>query len=238
MYERPRPVRSSDFGQPIIAVIGVALQEASVKAVQEPLIFCGSYKLFFDGRLIAREETPMAEVLRTGIPIRGVEGRVDRPDGSHTWAVVHIAPIRDEEGVILGAINCFHERVGGRLEVPDARSEDWLQARDERLAAPPMSTGIVEIDQDGRMLRVNQQLCRLTGYSASELLGRTIFEETLPEDVAEDRRQFRRQLAGEFDRYSIEKRIYRKEGGHFWASVTSSSVRDAAGKFLYAERAA
>jgi PAS domain S-box-containing protein len=202
-------------------------------------LFCGSYKLFFDGRLIAREETPMAEVLRTGIPIRGVEGRVDRPDGSRIWVVVHIAPIHDEDGAILGAINCFHERVGGgRLEVPDARSEDWLQARDERLAATyeHVGAGIVEIDQDGRMLRVNQQLCRLTGYSASELLGRTIFEETLPEDVAEDRAQFRRQLAGEFDRYSIEKRIYRKEGGHFWASVTSSSVRDAAGKFLYAVR--
>src|SRR5690349_1215207 len=36
-------------------------------------LFCGSYKLYFDGRLISREQTPMAEVLRTGIPVRGVE---------------------------------------------------------------------------------------------------------------------------------------------------------------------
>jgi PAS domain S-box-containing protein len=109
---------------------------------------------------------------------------------------------------------------------------------DGRLAATyeHVGAGIVEIDRDGRMLRVNQELCRLTGYSATELFGRTIFQETLPEDVAEDREFFRRQLAGEFEHYSIEKRIYRKDGGHFWASVTSSSVRDADGDFLYAVR--
>ncbi|MCK1513904.1 PAS domain S-box protein [Bradyrhizobium sp. 190] len=202
-------------------------------------LFCGSYKRFFDGKPISRELTPMAEVLRTGIPIRGLEGRVERPDGSHIWAVVNIAPILDQNGDVEGAINCFHERVGGgRLEDPDAHRGDWLRARDERLADAyeHVGAGIVEADQDGRMLRINQQLCRLTGYAASELVGRTIFQETLPEDVSDDREQFRRQLAGELDRYTIEKRIYCKDGGYIWASVTSSSVRDAAGRFLYAVR--
>ena len=86
------------------------------------------------------------------------------------------------------------------------------------------------------MLRVNQQLCDLTGYGAAELLGRTVFQETVPEDVAEDRALFTRQLIGEIDRYTIEKRIYRKGGGWFWASVASASVRDPEGRFLYAVR--
>ena len=216
-----------------------ALWGRSPRIGDDSELFCGSYKLFLDGQPISREQTPMAEVLRTGVPIRGMEGRVERPDGSCVWTVVHVAPIRDEDGKLEGAINCFHERVGGgRLESPDAGPEDWLRARDERLAATyeHVGAGIVEVDHDGRMLRVNQQLCRLTGYSASELLGRTIFQETLAEDVSQDRNQFRRQLAGELERYTIEKRIYRKDGGHIWASVTSSSVCDAAGKFLYAVR--
>lgn len=216
----------------------VALWGRAPRIGDDSELFCGSYKLFFDGRLISREQTPMAEVLRTGIPIRGVEGRMERPDGSHIWAVVHIAPILDEGGAIVGAINCFHERVRARLETTDARSDDWVQPRDERLAATyeHVGAGIVEVDRDGRMLRVNQQFCRLTGYSAPELLGRTIFEETLPDDATADRAQFGRQLAGEFDRYSIEKRIYRRDGGYIWAAVTSSSIRDASGKFLYAVR--
>jgi PAS domain-containing protein len=99
-------------------------------------LYCGSYKLYFDGRPIARDETPMAEVIRTGVPIRGVEGRVERPDGSHIWAVVHIMPVLDEDGRVAGAINCFHERVsGGRLEAAESRPEGWIRTRDDRLAA-------------------------------------------------------------------------------------------------------
>ena len=86
------------------------------------------------------------------------------------------------------------------------REEQFVPV-DARLAATyeHVGAGIVEVDENGRMLRVNQQLCELTGYSAAQLLGPTIFEETHPEDVSEDRGQFQRQLAGEFERYSIEK---------------------------------
>jgi PAS domain S-box-containing protein len=108
----------------------------------------------------------------------------------------------------------------------------------ERLATSYelVGAGIVEVDEEARILRVNRQLCQLTGYSAAELLGRTVFQETLPEDVDGDLQEFRRQLAGENDRYSIEKRIYRKDGTHFWAEVTSSCIRDSAGRFRYAVR--
>ncbi|WP_407117039.1 PAS domain S-box protein [Bradyrhizobium sp. LMG 9283] len=131
-------------------------------------------------------------------------------------------------------------RPAPRLEPIDSPTPttELHSSSDDRLAATyeHVGAGIVEIDRNGRMLRVNQQLCRLTGYTSSELLGRTIFDETFPEDLAEDRDLFRQQLAGAFEHYNIEKRIYRKGGGHFWASVTSSSVRDAQGRFLYAVR--
>jgi PAS domain S-box-containing protein len=220
--------------------LAVELWGRSPRVGDDSELYCGFYKLYFDGRPMSRDQTPMAEVLRTGIPIRGVEARVDRPDGSHIWAVVNINAIRNEQGDVIGAVNCFHERLSdGRLGTQDARPVDWMVTRDERLAATyeHVGVGIVEVDRDGRMLRVNQQLCQLTGYTAQELLGRTVFQETLPDDVDADVQQFNRQLAGEIDRYAIEKRIYRRNGGHFWAEVKSSSVRDAAGRFLYAVRA-
>ena len=37
MHARPRPLPPSDFAKPVITVIGIALQEASVKAVRELL---------------------------------------------------------------------------------------------------------------------------------------------------------------------------------------------------------
>jgi PAS domain S-box-containing protein len=194
--------------------------------------FCGSYRLHFAGRQIARDETPMASVLRTGIPLRGVEGEVERPDGTRIWCMVHIEPVEDEDGTIVGAINCFHETTA----LHDAT--ELLRQQDARLAATyeRAGIGIAEVDAHGTLLRVNARLCELTGLSPEQLQGRTIFEETFVEDVERDRQQFRRQVAGEIDRYTIEKRIRRCDGTYVWTSITSSSVCDAQGRFLYAVR--
>ncbi len=98
------------------------------------------------------------------------------------------------------------------------------------------AVGIAEIDADGRLLRVNAHLCGLLGCDPEDLIGRSIFDQTDAEDAEADRAQFSRQVAGEIDHYTIEKRIRRKDGGTFWASVISSPVRDPAGRFLYAVR--
>ena len=120
---------------------------------------------------------------------------------------------------------------------PTPRDEE-LGAREARLAATyeHVGVGIVEVDEAGRMLRVNQKVSELMGHEVADLLGRCIFDETSPQDVAQDLAQFRRQVAGEIDRYTIEKRLGRRDGSYFWAEVTSSSVRDASGNFLYAVR--
>jgi PAS domain S-box-containing protein len=96
--------------------------------------------------------------------------------------------------------------------------------------------GIGEVDAEGKVLRVNAQSCTFTGYSPDEILGCSIFDETHDGDVEADREQFRRQVAGQLDRYTVEKRIRRKDGSFVWASITSLSVRDADGRFLYALR--
>jgi PAS domain S-box-containing protein len=194
--------------------------------------FCGSHKLYFGGRPIARDETPMAAALRTGIAVRGVEGQVERPDGSRIWCMVHIEPVEDDDGAIVGAINCFHETTALH------RAEEMLHEQDERLAVTyeHAGTGIAEVDADGILLRVNARLCGMMGFSAEQLQGRSIFDETFAEDRERDRAQFLRQTAGEIDRYSIEKRIRRSDGTYTWVSITSASVRDAQGGFLYAVR--
>jgi PAS domain S-box-containing protein len=110
--------------------------------------------------------------------------------------------------------------------------------KSERLSATldHAGVGIIEIDAEGRLLRVNTHLCELMGCDPEYLLGRSIFDETYAEVVASDRTQFQRQVAGEIDRYTTEKRIRRKDGRYFWASVNSTSVRDPGGRFLYAVR--
>ncbi len=96
--------------------------------------------------------------------------------------------------------------------------------------------GVAEVAADGRLLWVNGELCDLMGYSADELIGRSVFDETYAEALEADRAQFRQQVAGKLPRYTTEKRFRRKDGGTFWALITSSSLCDAQGAFLRAVR--
>src|SRR5205085_3454936 len=184
--------------------------------------FCGSYQLDFDGRPISREECPMAAVLRTGRAIGGVEAKLERPNGSSIWAMVHIEPIEDEDGRIVGAINCFHE------------TTDLHRVFDQRQAATydHAGIGIAEVDAEARLMRANMQLAALFACAPEQLLGRSIFDPCLAEEIEEDRAQFARQVAGEIERYSVEKRFRRMDGTVLWAAVTSASVRDGEGRFL------
>jgi PAS domain S-box-containing protein len=192
--------------------------------------FCGSYKLYFDGYLTSRDDTPMARVLATGEQIHGVEGVLERPDGSRIWAMVHIDPIKDANGKLIGAINCFHETTAQK------RSEEQLREQEQRLAATyeHATIGITEVGSDGVRLRVNEAACQILGLPREKMVGVSIFESHYREEVDRAQAQFRELVEGKADRYSAERRLLRSDGKQVWLSVVSSAVRDRRGKFLYA----
>ena len=71
---------------------------------------CGSYRMFRpDGSLLPHHQCPMAEVLSTGMSVREQEVHIERPDGSRGIALVDIEAIRDGDGNIVGAVNCFQD---------------------------------------------------------------------------------------------------------------------------------
>ena len=121
--------------------------------------FCGSYKVYFDGRLISHAETPMADVLRTGEPVRAATGLVERPDGSQVWAMVHIDPVKDVAGRVVGAINCFHDiteqkRAEQALAASERRSRELLDA---------LPAAIYTTDAKGRITFYNRAAVQLSG---------------------------------------------------------------------------
>lgn len=73
--------------------------------------FCGSHRLYLpDGTPLAHHECPMAQVVSGAIDMV-TDGQVvvERPDGSRVTVIVNIRPLRDSEGEVVGAINCFYE---------------------------------------------------------------------------------------------------------------------------------
>jgi PAS domain S-box-containing protein len=95
----------------------------------------------------------------------------------------------------------------------------------------PIGASILSLDY--RFLRVNDALCRITGYAADELLGMSMLHVTHPDDVAETVAWAERLLAGEFDRYEIDKRYVRQDGGTVWVHLSVRLIRDVAGRALY-----
>lgn len=181
----------------------------------------------------------LSDVLATGTPVRNAERLIDHADGTRVVASINIDPLRNAAGEVIGAVNCFLD-VTERKRMDDALEESRVRAleQEQRLAATyeHAAIGISEVAPDGTFLRVNEAIASITGVSREQLLAGRIFRQTHPEDADPDREAFRKQVAGELEFYSIEKRLVRPDGRVTWTSVSSSPVRDAAGHLLYIVR--
>jgi PAS domain S-box-containing protein len=88
------------------------------------------------------------------------------------------------------------------------------------------SVGKVEVEpESGRLLRVNAAMCKFVGYSEAELVARTVYDITHPDDRDLDREPLRRLVAGEATGFDLEKRYIRKDGNVVWARVTVNVIR-------------
>lgn len=110
-------------------------------------------------------------------------------------------------------------------------SEQRLRATYEHAFA-----GIAEVSPDGRFMRVNERFCDLTGYSRAELLARSFWDISHPDDNASERELFRRHMDGEIEVYTVEKRYTHKDGRLIWIELSASRVVDEAGRPLYGIR--
>lgn len=178
--------------------------------------YCGAHRLYhLDGRPLPHAETPMAEVLRMGEPAHGLEVVVERPDGSRRIVLVHIDPLLDNEGGVLGAINCFQDisdRKAMETELRQSRQEleDFFENG---------AVGLHLVGADGTILRANQAELDLLGYTAEEYIGRPIAEFHADAHVIEDILQ---RLSGreKLDKYPA--RLKAKDGSIKHVQITSS----------------
>jgi len=73
--------------------------------------FCGSFRMLRpDGTFMPHEQCPMAEVLSGKITeVRDAEVLIERPDHSRITVLVNIRPLKNHDGEVRGAINCFSD---------------------------------------------------------------------------------------------------------------------------------
>jgi PAS domain S-box-containing protein len=87
------------------------------------------------------------------------------------------------------------------------------------------SVGKIEVEpESGRFLRANAAMCNFVGYSEAELVARTVYDITHPDDLDIDREPLRHTVGGELAGFDMEKRYIRKGGNVVWARVTVNAI--------------
>jgi len=93
--------------------------------------------------------------------------------------------------------------------------------------------GMALVSPEGKWLRVNRSICKITGYSQAELLERTFQDITHPDDLELDLENVRKMLAGEINTYQMEKRYFRKDGTIVWVLLSVSLMRTKSSEPLF-----
>ena len=192
--------------------------------------FCGSFKLFtLEGEPIQHDQCWMGLALRDGKEYLAQEIVIERPDGKRWTALAHASPFRDENGVIVGAVNVL-------VDISDRRHAEAARAQ---LAAIVDSSddAIISKDLNGIVQSWNMAAQRLFGYTAQQALGRHISFLIPPDRISEEELIIKRLRAGERVKHFDTVRVT-SDGSQVHVSLTISPIRDEVGRIVGASKIA
>ncbi len=117
------------------------------------------------------------------------------------------------------------------LEANIAAQTAALQVSEERFRSifEQSPLGIVIADLNGRFTKVNECLCQLTGYSASELLECSFSDITHPADRPIQVESLQQLAQGQLPQFTAEGRYITKTGQSVWISITASALHNPTG---------
>ena len=139
-------------------------------------------------------------------------------DGHYVYASVSGRVVQEENDTkIVGILKDVTER---------KRAEEALKESEEKYRSLVDNTGagVAITDIEGRFTLVNKALCRMVGYSGSELMGQPFADFLHPEDIGRLLQLFRGSFEDPGSELHLEFRAIRKDGSvvHCYSSPTIS----------------
>jgi len=129
-----------------------------------------------------------------------------------------------------------HQLRGIMVDITERKHAEAAMRESEerfRTAFNAAGSGMALVGLDGRFLRVNDELVRLSGYSSSELLATSFISITHPDDQAAGRSLIRRILTGGQRTFLLDQRYVHKSGALVWVTVSASLICDDDGRPMY-----
>jgi PAS domain S-box-containing protein len=150
-------------------------------------------------------------------------------DGTERFIDDSAAPIRCKDGEIVGSVLVFRDiSENRRAQMMAARLAAIVESSDDAIIGKNLE-GIVTSWNDGAE--------KVFGYSASEMIGKSILRIIPPERSDEEARILEQVRRGEPMKHFETIRV-RKDGSNVHISVTVSPIRDAEGKIIGASKVA
>jgi PAS domain S-box-containing protein len=123
-----------------------------------------------------------------------------------------------------------------RVDITDRKmAENALRDSEEKFKSafefPFIGKAIFDIG--GNLLKVNEALCEILGYSSDELINLSVDELSHPEDLMTDKIFFDEILARKRDSYQLEKRYIHKDGHLVYTILAVKAIFSAGGEFKY-----
>jgi len=170
---------------------------------------------------LPREWAEIARMVSGETDTYRLEKRFLRSDGEPVWTSLNASCVRGPDGgITLGIAQVEDITARKAAEAALAASEALFRSAFEDAAV-----GMALATSQGVLTDVNPAFCRMLGYSRDELLAMGFADFTHPDDLAREMVEVERLRSGEIDRYRLEKRYVRKDGGIVWVAFNGSCVR-------------
>ncbi len=130
--------------------------------------------------------------------------------------------VRDEDGSLVSLLS-LAQNVSDRKQAEQGlvKSEERFRTIFEQAAV-----GFALVDISGKLLRVNQRYCEITGYSEEELVGQTVHDLINSEDLESRNWLEKLQEEGLLETFSFEKRYIRPNGQVNWVQIFVSHLNE------------
>jgi PAS domain S-box-containing protein len=135
------------------------------------------FKCLVDGREVPPDELPMQRAARTGRPVLDFDHDVVFDDGRVISLNCNVAPILDGEGRVRAVLGAYFDITARkRAERVLVRERELLQTIIDRI--PVMLT---LYEPGTRLLRLNPEFQRVTGWSSADASGVSLMEQCYPD---------------------------------------------------------
>ena len=160
--------------------------------------------------------------------LKNYRAKIITKDKTQKWVQINSSLIYNAERKPIAAQGIVRD-ITQEMEIKQLLSE---QKRQLDIIVENSPLGIV-LTVMGTIVKVNTTFEQLLGYSENELKQLHVRDISAPEDAVKSEELMVKMNQGEFDKFSIVKKYFKKNGGFLLAKTLVSAVKNEAGKVDY-----